>query len=39
LKAVSGEFWVTYTRFYSPYPHLTERMVLVDRAGGELGVG
>ena len=38
-SAISGEFWVTYTRFYSPYPHLIERMVLVDRAGAELGVG
>ena len=35
---VSGEFWVAFTRFFSDYPHLTERIVLVDRAANDLGL-
>jgi len=36
--SVSGEFWVMFSRFWSDYPHLTERIVLVDRAANDLGL-
>lgn len=37
-EAIRGEFWVKRSAFYSSYPHLIERIVLVDQAADELRV-
>jgi len=33
---IRDEFWVRYTMFYSPYPHLCDRILLVHSAADEL---